>query len=186
MLNRTSGSFVLLAILPGLLLSRNYASQAKASIRIAQTPKTIVHQRPFRDADQIRQIALELVNRDRAQQGLAPLAEDYLLSGAAGLHAIDMANHSYFDHYNANGQGPTERFSALGGTGGVGENIIYTQILESRKHIDVQLLEDFQLRWMNSSGHRKNLLNPRYTHFGYGIAVSPDGDRVYAVQTFAP
>jgi uncharacterized protein YkwD len=184
MLNQKFSRSLLLAIIPGLLLSQIYNSQVKGSIRIAQTPKSIAVQVPHRI--QIKQIALQLVNRDRAQQGLAPLGYDLLLSGAAGLHALDMANRNYFEHYNFNGQGPTERFKALGGRGGVAENIIYTEIRGQYKQINVQLLEDFQQRWMNSSGHRKNLLNSQYTHFGYGIAVSPDGTRIYAVQTFSP
>jgi uncharacterized protein YkwD len=183
-LNRNSGNFVLLAILPGLLLSQIGSSQVNASTKIAQTSESIARQTPNRSTDQLRQMALELVNRDRAQQSLAPLVEDPLLSGAAGLHALDMANRGYFDHHNPAGQEPTERFAAVGGKGGVAENLVYITISRD-KQINGQLLADFQQMWMNSPPHRRNLLNDQCTYFGYGIAISPDGDRVYAVQKFS-
>jgi uncharacterized protein YkwD len=187
MLSWMSGGFVLLIILPGLLLNLINITQAKAAMKMAQVTETLTYQMPQQNRvmEQLRPIALELVNRDRAAAGLAPLVEDPLLSSAAELHAIDMANHGYFDHHNANGQGPKERFAALGGSGGVGENIIYTPYGQSEQR-SVQLLEHFQSKWMQSPRHRKNLLDSRYTYFGYGIAISPDGKRIYAVQKFAP
>lgn len=187
MLNWMSGCFVLLIILPELLLSLLNITQVKATTKLAQANETLTYQisAQNRIMEQLRPIALELVNRDRALEGLAPLVEDPLLSSAAELHAIDMANYGYYDHYNANGQGPAERFEALGGSGGVGENIIYTPYGRSEP-LSVQLLEHFQSRWMASPKHRKNLLDSRYTYFGYGIGISPDGKRIYAVQKFAP
>jgi uncharacterized protein YkwD len=96
-----------------------------------------------------------------------------------------MLRRNFFGHYNPRGQSPSDRLIAIGGSGQVAENIGYTYLQSSRQRIDGQLLTNFEQRWMNSEPHRKNLLNSRYTRFGYGIAVSPRGDRVYAVQTFA-
>jgi uncharacterized protein YkwD len=186
MLNRTSGYFLLLTFLPGLFFGLMSGTQANASHKTsqAQTNNTQSHRMAYRATDQIRQMALNLVNQDRMQQGLAPLVEDRLLSSSAELHALDMAKRGYFDHYSPDGQGPSERFVALGGSSiGIAENIAYDFPKGGRK-INVQVLSKFQQRWMKSAPHRKNLLSARYTHFGYGIAVSPNGDRIYAVQVF--
>jgi uncharacterized protein YkwD len=187
MLNRTSGYVLLRSILPGLMLSLLCSTQVNASSpSTQQNPSTAPATKlAYRATDQIRQIALELVNHDRAAQGIAPLVEDRLLSSAAELHALDMARRGYFDHYNPNGQGPTARFIALGGNSpGVAENIVYTFHQGKHPRVTVNNLREFQQRWMNSAGHRRNLLNSRYTSFGYGVAISPDGSRIYAVQMF--
>jgi uncharacterized protein YkwD len=185
MLNRTSGYFLLLTFLPGLFFGLVSGTQAKASGKPSQAfERNTPHRMAYRATDQIRRMALDLVNQDRMQQGLAPLVEDRLLSSSAELHALDMAKRGYFDHYSPDGQGPSERFAALGGRAiGVAENIAYDFPKGGRK-VSAQVLAKFQQRWMNSALHRKNLLSARYTHFGYGIAVSPNGDRIYAVQVF--
>jgi uncharacterized protein YkwD len=187
MLNRTSGYVLLRSILPGLILSLVCSTQVNASSpSIKQNPSTALSTKlAYRSTEQIRQIALELVNHDRATQGLAPLVEDRLLSSAAELHALDMAHRGYFDHYNPKGQGPTERFIALGGNSpGIAENIVYTFHQGNQPRVTVNNLREFQQRWMNSALHRRNLLNSRYKSFGYGVAISPDGSRIYAVQMF--
>lgn len=189
MLNRTSGSILLRSILPGLLLSLVCSSQVSANSQSSQiqenTSTSQSTKLAYRATDQIRYIALELANRDRAEKGLAPLVEDRLLSSAAELHALDMARHGYFDHYSPNGQGPTERFIALGGKSpGVAENIVYTFHRGNSPRVTVKELQEFQQRWMNSAPHRKNLLSSRYKSFGFGVAISPDGNRIYAVQMF--
>lgn len=189
MLNRTSGYVLLRSILPGLMLSLICSTQVSASSPSKQqdpsTSTSSSAKLAYRATDQIRHIALELVNHDRAAQGLAPLVEDRLLSSAAELHALDMARRGYFDHYNPKGQGPTERFIALGGNSpGVAENIVYTFHQGNHPRVTVNNLREFQQRWMNSALHRRNLLSSRYKSFGYGVAISPDGSRIYAVQMF--
>lgn len=131
-----------------------------------------------------RTLALQLVNRDRQLNGLAPLVEDPLLSQTAQLHAQDMLTRHYYAHVTPEGKTPTDRFAAQGGRGGVGENILS---LPGRMGIQLtyQMIEQFQKSWMYSPGHRKNLLTSHYTRFGYGIAVDSVTGQVYAVQDFA-
>ena len=123
--------------------------------------------------------ALELVNRDRTLNGLAPLTEP--LSHSAQLHAQDMMERGYYDHVTPEGKTPTDRFEA-GGTVGVGENIIEQKVLGAR--LTCGLVEQFQKGWMYSDGHRQNLLTPEYRQFGYGIAINPVTGKMYAVQNF--
>jgi uncharacterized protein YkwD len=94
-----------------------------------------------------------------------------------------MAKRDFYGHDNPEGQTPTDRYQALGGQGGVGENIV---ILPSspRFSLSYGLVEQFQNSWMYSEGHRRNLLTPDYTKFGFGIAANPYTGKVYAVQNF--
>jgi uncharacterized protein YkwD len=128
---------------------------------------------------QLQQMALELANRDRAQHGRSPLQPDPLLSQAAQRHAEDMLRRNYFSHYSPEGSTPTDRFAALGGRRGAAENIMMAQ---GSSKVGYNRIAYFEDRWMNSSGHRQNLLNSEYGRFGYGIASS--GGRIFAVQLF--
>ncbi|WP_242018055.1 CAP domain-containing protein [Synechocystis sp. FACHB-383] len=127
--------------------------------------------------------ALSLVNRDRQLNNLPPLVADPLITKTAQGHAEDMAKRNFYGHDTPEGKSPTDRYQALGGKGGVGENIV---VLPGSPHFSLNygLVERFQKSWMYSEGHRKNLLTPNYTKFGYGIATNPRTAKVYAVQNF--
>ncbi|WOD37127.1 CAP domain-containing protein [Nodosilinea sp. E11] len=133
---------------------------------------------------ELRALALELVNRDRQVNGLPPLVEDPLLAQVAQRHAEDMLKHQFYDHVNPDGQDPSDRFRALGGQAGAGENI-----MQQKGTIPVALsfglVEEYQKGWMYSPGHRENLLTPHYTTFGYGIVANSLGTEIYAVQLFS-
>ena len=118
--------------------------------------------------------AINLLNRDRAQNGLAPLAADPKLTLVARRHAADMTARGYFNHTNLQGQSPFDRLKANGITYRLaGENIAYNSSIEK-----------MEAGWMASPGHRANILNAGYTHVGLGLAVKPDGT-LYGVQLFA-
>jgi uncharacterized protein YkwD len=139
---------------------------------------------PLSPLKELQQIALDLANSDRVQNGKSPLQPDSLLSQAAQRHAEDMLRRGYFSHHTPEGQSPTDRFAAVGGKGGAAENIAMLYGLPSGdSKLDRNRLSYFELQWMNSPGHRENLLHPDAVHFGYGIAAS-DGS-VYAVQLFS-
>jgi uncharacterized protein YkwD len=94
-----------------------------------------------------------------------------------------MARRNFYAHVNPEGQSPSDRYLANGGIGGLGENIVY-QGQTPGISPTYGLLEKFQRSWMYSEGHRKNLLIPDYTKFGFGIAVNPVTGKAYAVQNF--
>jgi uncharacterized protein YkwD len=133
---------------------------------------------------ELRAYALELVNRDRTLNGLLPLVEDPLLSQAAQNHAEDMLARQFFAHVNPDGVNPSGRFRAVGGQMGAGENIY--RRTGGTTALSYGLAEKAQTGWMESDGHRANLLSPGYQAFGYGIAASSEGDAVYVVQMFRP
>lgn len=124
------------------------------------------------------------MNRDRQVNGLPPLVEDPLLSLATQRHAEDMLRRQFYDHVNPDGQNPSDRFMAVGGQVGAGENIMQ-QVGGVPTTLSYGLVEEYQKGWMYSPGHRENLLAAHYTTFGYGIVENPLGTEIYAVQMFS-
>jgi uncharacterized protein YkwD len=136
-----------------------------------------------RQIDFLRQTALDLANRDRSRYGSSTLRPDALLTKAAQRHAEDMLRRNYFSHYSPEGKTPSDRFLAVGGRIGAAENIFMMRDSSLvNAPIGVNRLKFFERGWMQSPGHRRNLLDRRYGRFGFGLAVS--GARIYAVQLF--
>lgn len=103
----------------------------------------------------------DLTNRERARAGLPPLAVDPLLTTAAQAHSADMVARAFYSHTAPDGSRPWDRAAAAGSTRrSIGENIACGQ----RSPADV--VEG----WMNSPGHRANILKPGFTHIGIGLA----------------
>ncbi|TWH44957.1 CAP domain-containing protein [Sporomusa sp. KB1] len=119
-------------------------------------------------------LGIELLNNDREQHGLPRLIADPNLTKVAREHAADMVVRHYFNHTNLQGQSPFDRLKANGITyRSAGENIAY--------NYSVEKLEE---AWMNSPGHRANILNTGYTHVGLGLYPGENGS-LYGVQVFA-
>jgi uncharacterized protein YkwD len=114
-----------------------------------------------------------LTNAEREAAGCAPLAVDERLRTAARGHSHDMAVNDYFSHTSLDGRSPTDRAREAGYSGGVGENIA----------MGYRTPEDVMRGWMNSDGHRRNLLSCRYTVIGVGLAYDARG-RAYWTQKF--
>lgn len=134
---------------------------------------------------QIEATTLCLLNGVRADDGLRPLALNADLARAALAHSADMVAHSYFAHEGRNGSQVQERIGATGylpknAGWTVGENLAWgTGALATPKAI--------VNAWMNSKGHRDNILKPSYRDIGFGtVAGNPaaaDGDgATYATE----
>lgn len=107
---------------------------------------------------QERQV-LDYTNQIREQQGCGRLRLDSSLVEAAGKHASDMVRRHYMDHTNPEGQDPGDRMAASGYRGSSwGENIA----------AGYDSAEKVVAAWMQSDGHRKNILNCRFTTIGIG------------------
>ncbi|MFI9238398.1 sigma-70 family RNA polymerase sigma factor [Streptomyces sp. NPDC053079] len=114
------------------------------------------------------QQVVSLVNSERAKVGCSPVSSNSLLDAAAQGHSDDMAARSFFDHTNPDGKGPGERVTAAGYKWSTyGENIAYGQ----------QTAAAVMDSWMNSDGHRKNILNCSFKEIGIGINKAPGGPR---------
>lgn len=106
---------------------------------------------------------LELVNQERSGRGISKLTLSQSLDTAADDHSIRMLEGDFVSHQDPlTGSGAKDRIDAAGYRGGStwGENIAAGQSTPEAV---------FQA-WMNSSGHRANILNPNYTHMGLGYS----------------
>ena len=135
------------------------------------------------DPEPLRARALELVNAARAEEGLPGLTLGRTLNAAAQGHADDMRARDYYAHVGPDGETPADRFRAAGGSRWAlsGENI--ARCTGCAPPPDAARVEAFQEGWMQSPGHRENILDPGFDRFGFGIAG--DAEQTYAVQTFA-
>jgi len=153
--------------------------------KIGRPQVTLWNANNSRSLAELRSFALKVLNRDRQINGLPPLIEEPLLTQSAQIHAEDMKTRNYYAHVTPEGKTPTDRFAAIGGLGGVGENImLQTASFGTSSALNWGTIENFQKSWMYSNGHRANLLNPRYTKVGYGIVSDSATGKTYAVQNF--
>ena len=130
--------------------------------------------------------ALELVNGVRARgtrcgerqfAPAPPLALSGTLGNVAFGHAIDMAEHDYFEHRDLNGQSPADRVRAVGYREKlVGENIAYGP----------KSVEEVVQGWLESPGHCENIMDPRFAEMGIAYVAGRSGRHgLYWVQVFA-
>lgn len=126
---------------------------------------------------------LELVNIERKKKRLPPLALDENLTRAARYHAQDMAEDNYFDHNThdrKNGKlvkicGTFDRARKFASSFGYrAENISAGDVSP----------KDVMSSWMNSPGHKANILSKNYTHIGIGYYKGDKGYKYYWAQSF--
>lgn len=121
-----------------------------------------------------QQELLRLVNDARATAGVPPLSVDSRLTEAAQAHSQDQANHRNLSHSGSDGSEVGDRAARAGyDSTFVGENVAHN-------YPTVQALFS---GWMNSSGHRDNILSPNYRHMGLGVAYS-ESNEPYWTQVF--
>ncbi|MDQ0226822.1 cell wall-binding repeat-containing protein [Metabacillus niabensis] len=115
----------------------------------------------------------DITNAYRVRYGKQPLTWDSKAGLTARNHSQDMINRSFFDHENPDGEWPIDRMLADDIDLSVaGENI-------AAGYFDPIEVHD---GWVNSLGHRVNLLEPEYSHLGVGVAI--DDTYVYYTQNF--
>lgn len=107
-----------------------------------------------------------LVNEERAKKGCGPVTTNSQLDAASAGHSSDMAARDFFDHNNPDGEGPGERITAAGYRWSTyGENIAKGQSSP----------EAVMRGWMDSPGHRANILNCSFKEMGLGLKEGPGG-----------
>ncbi|MCZ0992830.1 CAP domain-containing protein [Streptomyces noursei] len=117
-------------------------------------------------AAEYAQKVLDLVNAQRSQHGCGPLAIDPHIQAAAQAHSDDMAARNYYAHDTPEGVDPGTRLTNAGFRWqSWGENIF-------KSPNDPATAVD---GWMNSPGHRANILNCSYTSTGVGVNLSSNG-----------
>lgn len=117
-------------------------------------------------ADPAVTTVIALTNQARAAAGVGPLTENVLVDTAAAGHSQDQAAHDTMTHTGTNGSNAGQRITAAGYTWRTwGENVAYGQ-RSAAQVVDA---------WMNSAGHRANMLNGAFTGIGIGVAAAADG-----------
>ena len=106
---------------------------------------------------------IRLVNDVRKDNGLKPLLQDWQLSRVARYKSQDMRDLGYFSHTSPTYGSPFNMMKSFGiSYKTAGENI-------AKGYATPKAVVD---AWMNSPGHRANILNPSYTHIGVGFVAS--------------
>jgi len=169
----------------------------------SQIQKTII-QKPEHDTSIIEKLVHQYTNEQRQQHGLNQLVSDRNLAKIAYGHSLDMATNDFFDHTNLKGLEPTDRadtarYSCTKNYGsyyteGIAENIFQHNLYNSISYINgIPTSYDWNTNdeiayqvvdgWMNSPGHRDNILESNYDKEGIGVAITLD-DKVYVTQNF--
>lgn len=129
--------------------------------------------------EEIEREILKLTNKERRDRGLPALETNPELRELARTQSRNMRSQVFFSHIDHKGRGPEDRkqvfFPEL--FGGVGENIAYVHGAPPS-----ELAGKFIDLWMNSPGHRENMLRASFGHLGVGV-VEKDG-MFYATQVF--
>ncbi|MFI2760550.1 sigma-70 family RNA polymerase sigma factor [Streptomyces echinatus] len=132
--------------------------QAQQTVRVTPrvTPTQQAQPAPTGTVAQV----VALVNKERAAAGCGAVSEDPQLDKAAQGLSDDMAARGFFDHTDPDGNGPGERITAAGYRWSTyGENIARGQ----------QTPQSVMDSWMNSPGHRANILNCSFKNIGVGV-----------------
>lgn len=128
---------------------------------------------------QVEQLIYQKVNEERAKNGVTQLSYNSVMEKYARIKSKDMGENNYFSHEDLNGKLITEKMKQDGVSYKAwGENIAYIGGVSDAN----KLAEQFMTNWMNSSGHRANILSTNFESIGIGVYKI--GNRVYATQEF--
>ncbi len=153
----------------------------------------------------VERLIHEYVNERRSAHGLPAMAWDWRLQDIANYHSRDMVRNDYFAHESPDGNTMEQRYfqheydcevpTGNGEYATGGENIAYTYYEERMRSDDGtthyydtnrELARGIVNQWMNSTGHRENILRDYWQNEGIGVEVTEtsEGTRVYATQNF--
>jgi uncharacterized protein YkwD len=158
---------------------------------------------PPLDSKEMESLIFDITNELREKNNLKTLEYDSELSDVARGHSSDMSARDYFSHETPEGFDPTDRGQSLGYsctkvywthiTYGIAENIAKFWSFSSYFshgsqnfydwNSEESLAQEIMDGWMDSPGHRKNILEENFDKLGVGVSVGTDG-AVYATQNF--
>ena len=160
-----------------LITSSPVAEQQQTQHRMVVRPAAMAAPSAPVAASSLERQAFDLINAERAKNGLSRLVWDGELCRVARLHSENMGRLNFFDHEGPDGTDLLDRVGARGiRWKSLGENIAYSQGYDDPAAFAVN-------QWMHSPKHRANILRGAFTHSAIGIARTSDG-RVYLTQVF--
>lgn len=137
---------------------REFPQAQSFRVFISMAAKTAAGTNPIQAQSELDQV-LALTNSERTANGCGALSINNTLAVVAQAHAVDMAENDFFDHNSLNGQSPFDRMRAAGYSfSSAAENIAAGYSTPA----------SVVAGWMNSAGHRANILNCSYTEIGIG------------------
>jgi hypothetical protein len=143
--------------------------------------------------EQATRYVLDLVNRDRAEKGLAAVEWDETAARAAQRHAEDMAAHGFTSHWGTDGSVPEQRYSEAGGTHMIQENSacffdgVARELDRGGGFLPAELEKvesAFVTEMPPHDGHRQNILKPLHNRLGIGLARPKGLERPCMAQEF--
>jgi uncharacterized protein YkwD len=138
------------------------------------TPATIITLQAVEEA------VFAMTNNIRQQHGLPPLLKGETYRLMARDFSADMLRRNYFSHTDPDGRSLTNRVPMPRGVRLMGENIWTGNGYDSTQ--TRRLAQMIMVGWMNSPGHRANILTKGYTHLGVGVTAR--GQEIRATQLF--
>lgn len=162
------GNFQPNCFVPGQQPTENVVTEQPTAKPETQKPveQKPAEQKPAEEAkslSEFEQRVVELTNAERTKQGLPALKIDTELSKVARVKSEDMQKNNYFDHNSPTYGSPFDMMKKFGiSYTSAGENIAQGQ----------RTPEEVVQAWMNSAGHRANILNNGFTHIGVGYVES--------------
>ena len=181
--------FVVLLVASYLLLTNNPEMQAFLEWLLGSSVKETLLSptSPTYPLPENYEIGLAIhreINKVREEHGLSPLTWDRNLAYIAYTYAKEMAENGFFSHYH-DGQGPLDRYRAYdyhckkaAYMEEAGENLFKGDHIENEEELAAFVVD----KWMNSEGHRANILSEEWEREGIGVYVK--NNTVYVVENF--
>ncbi|WP_096440140.1 CAP domain-containing protein [Alteribacter populi] len=142
---------------PNMIYPGQQVTMPQASESAQQNQQT--SQEESSELSQFEQEVVQLTNAEREQHGLSPLEIDEQVADVARDKSADMRDQGYFSHNSPTHGSPFDMLRSYGvDYNAAGENIAAGQ----------RTPEEVVDAWMNSQGHRENILSDNYTHIGIG------------------
>lgn len=143
----------------------------------------------------LEQAVHERINDRRRARGLSTLGFDDALQSIADYHSADMAQKNYFSHDSPTGETMEDRYDAFGydcrvDAGGnrylTGAENIYKTSYSGQYYSVEEIADNVVNGWMNSTGHRKNIVTSEWNNEGIGVEIIEEhGEtRIYVTQNF--
>lgn len=189
------GCVVHVALLAAVWLAGATAPTGPAMANPPRSPPAI-------DGAEIARRIHGYVNEERARRGRAALDWDARLAGIALRHSRDMARRDYLSHDSPEGQDFDARYRQGGYRCAIrvgslvhagAENIALGRLYNSMRVVNgvadydwnsaEQIARKVVDGWMDSRGHRRNILAPHWRREGIGVEIHPD-NKVYVTQNF--
>lgn len=154
--------------------------QVKNNTNTKEEPKTAPKQEVSNSSslENVEQLIFQKVNEERKKAGVSPLKYNYTMQKFARDKSKDMGVNNYFSHEDLKGKLESDYIKAAGVSYSAwGENIAYLD-----GYSENVLANTFMTNWMNSPGHRANILSTNFTSIGVGVYKI--GNKYYATQEF--